>query len=211
MPLSLQKIINPVREYYTQKVLLHGSSSWGADWKTRESQELRFQQLLKITGSQKNFSILDWGCGYGYLFEYMKKNKYSFVYKGFDLSAEMIRMAQKTYGKPSNARFQVGSPSRTAADFVVGSGIFNVKLGVPHQPWKNYVLKIIGNMNRFSRRGFSFNVLTKYSDKKRMRPDLYYADPLFLFDYCKRRFSKDVALLHDYGLYEFTILVRKKI
>ena len=44
-----------------------------------------------------------------------------------------------------------------------------------------------------------------------MRPYLYYADPLFLFDYCKKKYSKSVALLHDYGLYEFTILVRKDI
>ena len=43
---------------------------------------------------------------------------------------------------------------------------------------------------------------------ERMRPDLYYADPCRLFDHCKRRYSRHVALLHDYGLYEFTILVR---
>jgi hypothetical protein len=44
-----------------------------------------------------------------------------------------------------------------------------------------------------------------------MRADLYYADPAQVFDYCKRRFSPNVALLHDYGLYEFTILVRKQV
>jgi hypothetical protein len=33
-------------------------------------------------------------------------------------------------------------------------------------------------------------------------------DPLRLFDHCKRTFSPDVALLHDYPLWEFTILVR---
>ena len=44
-----------------------------------------------------------------------------------------------------------------------------------------------------------------------MRPDLYYADPCRLFDLCKRRYAKNVALLHDYGLYEFTILVRKQV
>jgi hypothetical protein len=43
-----------------------------------------------------------------------------------------------------------------------------------------------------------------------MRPDLYYADPLFLFDYCKTKFSTLVSLIHDYPLYEFTILVRKE-
>jgi len=42
-----------------------------------------------------------------------------------------------------------------------------------------------------------------------MRPDLHYADPCVLFDRCKRRHSPRVALLHDYGLWEFTILVRK--
>jgi hypothetical protein len=44
-----------------------------------------------------------------------------------------------------------------------------------------------------------------------MRPDLYYADPRAIFDHCKRTFSRWVALLHDYGLYEFTILVRKEV
>jgi hypothetical protein len=41
-----------------------------------------------------------------------------------------------------------------------------------------------------------------------MRADLYYADPLFFFEHCRQRFSRRVALLHDYPLYEFTILVR---
>ena len=49
-----------------------------------------------------------------------------------------------------------------------------------------------------------------YADAERKRPDLYYADPLALFDHCKRRYSREVALLHDYGLYEFTMIVRKE-
>ena len=57
---------------------------------------------------------------------------------------------------------------------------------------------------------FSFNILTKYSEKNYMQDHLYYADPLFFFDYCKQNFSKNVSLIHDYNLYEFTILVKKK-
>ena len=44
-----------------------------------------------------------------------------------------------------------------------------------------------------------------------MRPDLYYADPGLFFDDCKRRFSRNVAILHDYDLYDFTVIVRKKL
>ena len=35
------------------------------------------------------------------------------------------------------------------------------------------------------------------------------ADPLEAFDRCKRTYSRFVTLLHDYPLYEFTIIVRR--
>jgi hypothetical protein len=96
------------------------------------------------------------------------------------------------------------------ADYTLASGIFNVRLSTAEGEWKNYMLEVIDTMNSLSRSGFAFNALTKYSDAEFMRADLYYADPLFLFDHCKTKYSKFVTLLHDYPLYEFTILVRKK-
>ena len=47
-----------------------------------------------------------------------------------------------------------------------------------------------------------------YADAELMRDDLYYGDPSFFFDHCKREHSRHVALLHDYGLWEWTIVVR---
>jgi hypothetical protein len=91
----------------------------------------------------------------------------------------------------------------------VASGIFNVKLDTDTAAWETYVRHTLSAVDALSTRGFSFNMLTSYSDADRMRGDLYYGDPCIFFDLCKRTFSKQVALLHDYGLYEFTILVRK--
>jgi hypothetical protein len=64
-------------------------------------------------------------------------------------------------------------------------------------------------LNLNSRLGFAFNCLTSYSDSDKLRDHLYYANPNELFDFCKRQYSRNIALLHDYDLYEFTILVRK--
>ena len=97
----------------------------------------------------------------------------------------------------------------TAADVCVASGIFNVKMDRAVGEWEAYLLETIARLDRLGRRGFAFNLLTRYSDAEKMRPDLYYGDPCFLFDHCKRRYGRNVALLHDYGLYEFTIAVRK--
>jgi hypothetical protein len=97
------------------------------------------------------------------------------------------------------------------ADYTVASGIFNVKLEASSTEWERYVLRTLEKISSLSKRGFAFNVLTKYSDPEFRRPDLYYADPLLLFDYCKTKLSRFVTLLHDYPLYEFTILVRKEV
>ena len=74
--------------------------------------------------------------------------------------------------------------------------------------WHDYVLTTLDTLASLSQAGFAFNVLTGYADPARQRPDLFYADPLALFEQCRRRFSARVALLHDYPLFEFTMLVR---
>jgi len=66
-------------------------------------------------------------------------------------------------------------------------------------------------LDRTSYRGFAFNCLTCFADADKMRDNLYDADPCAFFDLCRRRYSHHVALLHDYGLYEFTVLVRKQL
>ena len=37
-----------------------------------------------------------------------------------------------------------------------------------------------------------------------------YGDPCAFFQFCKREISPDVTLLHDYPLYEWTMLVRHR-
>jgi hypothetical protein len=86
--------------------------------------------------------------------------------------------------------------------------VLNLKLDVDREAWTEYALETISKLRRVSTNAFAFNMLTSYSDPDRMRPDLYYGDPCFFFDHCKRSFSRDVALLHDYGAYEFTVIVR---
>ena len=97
------------------------------------------------------------------------------------------------------------------ADYGLASGIFNVRLGRSDAEWFDYLQATLDVLDRTSSLGFAFNCLTSYSDEDKKRDYLYYADPCQLFDLCKRRYSRQVALLHDYGLYEFTILVRKML
>ena len=122
----------------------------------------------------------------------------------------MIAKARELHSAMSQVAFVSEESGLSHADYTVASGIFNVKLQTPATEWESYMLQTLESIDRLSAKGFAFNVLTKYSDPEFMRPDLHYADPLFLFDYCKAKFSPFVSLIHDYPLYEFSILVRKE-
>lgn len=208
----MKDLLIDIQKYYTKKILQYGILPKGVDWKDEYSQFVRFEQLLKIVDNQSNFTINDLGCGYGKLYEYMTNSKYKISnYFGYDLSEEMIVRALELYSKNSNAYFQkINHPNEMSeADITIASGIFNVKMHYKESEWIDYIKNTLNTMNLKSKDGFSFNILTKYSDKEFMKDYLYYADPCCFFDYCKCNFSKNVSLLHDYKLYEFTILVRK--
>ncbi len=199
------EILDSVRAYYGAKVTQHGTTARGVDWSTEESQQLRFAQLTRVFDVPPPFSVNDYGCGYGALLDFVRMTGVEIDYRGFDISEEMIARARARH--PEIA-FHLDASSLGMADYTIASGIFNVKLGTPKASWQDYVLRTIDEIAALSRRGFSFNMLTSYSDPDRMRDDLYYGDPCFYFDYCKRKHSRQVALLHDYGLYEFTIITR---
>jgi len=207
--MSFDAILDGVRHYYGEKIETFGATPRGVDWNSLESQELRFEQLVKVCDRTTAFSINDYGCGYGALVQYMTDRGYTFQYRGFDVSDQMIAQARESHRGLDHCQFFADESLLTVADYTIASGIFNVKLQTSDEEWEGYVLHTLGRIAELSEKGFAFNILTSHSDQDRMRSDLYYAAPCGLFDYCKRNFSRLVALLHDYPLYEFTILVRK--
>ena len=196
------------RTYYEQRLRDHGVTPRGVDWNSQESQELRFHQLARLLDGYPNATVLDYGCGFGAMASYLRRRRHLGMYVGFDVSPDMIGAARHVTASVADCRLTSDRSSLSPVDFVVSSGVFNVKADAPDEVWRAYIDDSVDDMRTLSTRGFAFNLLTSNSDPERRRPDLYYADPLDVFEHCRTRFSRHVALLHDYGLYEFTILVR---
>jgi SAM-dependent methyltransferase len=195
--------------YYGEKVRQFGATHRGVDWSTEASQTLRFDQLLRLMDATQLSTINDFGCGYGALLTYLRQNGSRCCYTGFDISESMIAHAVSLHADDPVCTFTRSLDAVSRAEITVASGVFNVKQNHGDEEWEEYVLENIAVIDRLSERGFAFNMLSSYSDPGRRRADLFYARPGFFFDYCKTHFSPAVALLHDYPLYEFTIVVRK--
>lgn len=207
-PSSLDKI----RALYSSNIEQNGPTSTAVGWNTADSQELRFRKLTEVVdrdSSQTGVTVNDYGCGYGAHLDYLLRNGIRVTeYHGYDLSNEMLAAArEQQQAFPGVLDLRQSSAITSAADYTFVSGTFNVRFDATENEWKSFILTRLNEINAHSRLGFSFNLLSTYVDWKESH--LYYADPLFWFDYCKRNFSRKVSLFHDYPLYEWTIIVRK--
>ena len=211
--MSIDETQKKLNEYFTEKLETFGATAKGVDYNGEQARQIRFAELVKIINPAKPFSVIDYGCGYGAMFEYLHAKGWDFDYYGVDLIEKMVLAGREKYKNFPNAHFTTDEKQLPVADYLMAASIFNIKLESPYDEWQDFVCKTLLRMNALCSKGFSFNMLTRYSDADRMaeRPDLFYGDQLFFFDFCKRNFSRNVALLHDYGLYDFTILVRKDV
>jgi SAM-dependent methyltransferase len=202
------RLVTRAADYYSKKLAEHGATPRGADWNTVESQYQRFEQLLRVCRDGEHRAINDYGCGYGALATFLRESKEPFDYCGFDASPSMIEAARIHVGNDPRCRFTSERGEVSPRAFTMVSGIFNVREDTSDADWWAYILRTIDDVAAMSTVGFSCNFLTSYSDADRKRPDLFYADPSEVLRHCLTRFSRHAAILHDYALYEFTLLVR---
>jgi SAM-dependent methyltransferase len=198
-----------VASLYTHSLKEYGATPKGVGWRDEASQELRFAKLLSVIDRgavTEPLTINELGCGYGALADSLVAAGLPLrLFRGYDISAEMLQEARRQCTNIPAEWVQSAMLDQTA-DYCFTSGIFNVKLDHDEKAWRGYVESVIDNLKAFSRQGFAFNLLSTYVDYRENH--LFYGDPLYFFDYCKRTCSRYVTLLHDYPLYEWTITVR---
>lgn len=209
MAVSPDEFARRTKAHYAEKFALHGETPQGVDWNGAASQGLQFEQLLRLLPAEGPFSVNDLGCGYGALLSMLDERYAEVDYSGFDLNGSMVEAAARRFADRPLTAFKVADRPDRAADYGLASGIFTLRLGRSDAECLSSMVASLELLDATSLAGFGFNCLTSYSDPPKMKDYLYYPDPCVVFDTCKRRFSRDVALLHDYGLYAFTILVRK--
>jgi SAM-dependent methyltransferase len=202
---SLEK----VKDYFTEKLNTFGATYRAMDYNSVEAQEMRFFQLTKVIDAHQKYSLFDFGSGYGAMYDYLVRLGHNLHYVGYDIVEPMVIKGRELHPDNPDCWFTSNIEEVPMLDYAVLSGTFNMKLDAGHDSWTKIIIKCLHQMNDHATKGIAFNMLTKYSDSDKIREDLYYGDPCFFFDYCKRNFSLNVALLHDYRLYDFTIIVRK--
>lgn len=202
-----------ISEYYTGKVKEFGCTPLGVDWTCVATQEMRFVQLLKLCDFGLPFTINDLGCGYGALAGFLNwwHGASGVDYLGIDLSREMVRRARQQWRGIDRVRFTIGCRSPRAADYSVASGIFNVRLEDPNDRWNAFIRSTLHGLAATSNRGFAVNFVNQPPTGAWIPPGLYTTPPEPWIEYCSKHIGAEVELVKDYGMREFTLLVRPRL
>ncbi|MBV8074254.1 MAG: class I SAM-dependent methyltransferase [Candidatus Eremiobacteraeota bacterium] len=180
------------------------------DYPDAERLRIRYDELAKLLRAPGRFSLLDYGCGFGAFYDYLKERRFDCDYTGYDISEAMIAAAAAEH-PGQEERFVLELAPDAVFDYVIESGTFNLRVGNEIPTWEKLVHEALDEFDRRSRRGFAFNMLTAYRDEYHKLERNYYGNPLHYFDLCLRKYAPNVALAHDYDLWDFTIIVRKML
>jgi hypothetical protein len=200
----------PINTLYKENLEKFGINSKSVGWKDLDSQNLRFIKLNQVLNkSHTSISINDYGSGYGaHLTNLLAEGWDISKYTAYDINLEMLEKLKENHKDLTTVEINcIQSPEIiTLADYSLVSGTFNVMPNNNRKQWEENIQIRLMQLKEFSKFGFAFNLLSKYVDWE--QDGLYYADPLFWFDFCKQKITRNISLLHDYDLYEWTIVCK---
>jgi hypothetical protein len=209
--MELDEAFAAMRERYEGWLAQHGAeSSRGVGWVDPAMQTLRFDVLAQVMEGDEPVTVADFGCGTGALFTHLVERADAPPldgYIGYDLVPAMVDAARGLHTDP-RARFEVGTEVSEEVDYVMASGAFSVRQGIPDAEWEAHVQGVLRGLWDRSRRGLGFNLFTRGTED--FKPAMYAGDPETWARWCSHALPGAlIALRYGPPLQDFTILARR--
>ncbi|NOH98829.1 class I SAM-dependent methyltransferase [Vibrio sp. 99-70-13A1] len=171
-------------------------------WSSHYAQVARFSAIAYATDFE-NRCVVDLGCGYGQLFDYLS-NLYSLQrYIGVDQQAHFLKQAKALHPDP-RCEFIAGDLSTVSVnvcDVVIASGSLNYK-----SRDDNYLTNVITHMYEMAGECVIFNLLDSSSYPE--QPLLTGYNKQGVYRFCLT-LCDDVVIIDGYSQDDFTVVMKK--
>lgn len=194
---ELEKIL--ILKKYNKDFEKYGVSQKSLGWNKGRS-NLRFE-VLTSQWQLKDSKILDFGCGFGSLFEFLQKKKLNPFYTGVDINPNFIKVAKSKHRKAKFINIDIfKTPLLESFDYAFVSGTFNDKIEDNYK----FIENSLTLFKQLKVKGIAFNCI---SDKVDFKEDhVFYSNPSKLLEMCYK-FSNKIILRNDYMPYEYSIFI----
>lgn len=193
---------------YKQKFKEFGVSPQALQWKSKGAAHQRFRQFwAEIDFDNKN--VLDVGCGFGEMGNFLTKRYENVHYKGVDIMPEFIDNGKIIYPHLDLEQGDFfGQPKAEVYDTVICSGALNSNFGTEEENLE-FRKNAIKTMFDHTTNVVAFNMLGGHpAPENKSDSNIWYSDSMEILEYCMS-LTRRIILRHHYHPTDFTIFMYK--
>lgn len=171
---------------------------------TPKGQLRRYHMLADIAPAQdlNNSTVLDYGCGTGDFYRFLKRRDITVKYTGVDINENFISLAKNKYPE---CIFKVMSADDGELegyyDYIFICGVFNLLVPGVQEDLRNALFTLFKHCNK----GLALNALSSHTPMK--DAELSYTSPEDMVKFAIENLSPSIALRHDRIENDFTLYV----
>ncbi|OGW39442.1 MAG: hypothetical protein A2Y97_02615 [Nitrospirae bacterium RBG_13_39_12] len=186
-PLGKKELLS----FYNRHLKDFGDAPQAVRW-TPEGQRYRYETFLKIAGDISGKKILDFGCGKGDLYGFIKERAISINYCGIDVNEKLIKLAKSKYPETEFIAVDLEeSEFERAFDLIFVCGVFNLRVAGIEESMKNVLKKLF----RLCKEALHVNLLSYYITQRNV--ELFYVKPEEILHFAITELSRSVTLMHE--------------
>lgn len=194
-----------IRNGYAEMFRKHGVSS-DAMYMPKGRHEIRYRPLLDYLFRNPDCTVLDYGCGLGYLLEYILESDIQCDYQGVDFVAEFINSCRSRLG--AHGRFDIIDPKAPLSgtyDFVFASGVFNLATSSDQYTSLTYVKERISELFNACKNLLIVDFLSPHVDFS--QDGAQHVDYREIVDWFVPKLTRRWMIRHDLLPYEYTLIL----
>jgi ubiquinone/menaquinone biosynthesis C-methylase UbiE len=177
-------------DFYDRHLKDFGDRPEAVRW-TPEGQCRRFETLLEIAGDISGEKILDFGCGKGDFYGFMKEKGITASYCGIDINKNLIALAKRKFPEAEFLEIDIDDVDiHREFDSIFICGVFNLRIAGIEESVRDILLKL----SRICRKGLYANFLSYYVPERTV--ELFYVKPEEILQFILNKISRTVILQH---------------
>ncbi|NOX20182.1 MAG: class I SAM-dependent methyltransferase [Nitrospirae bacterium] len=177
-------------EFYDHQIKRCGYTCQALRW-TPEGQRARYSFIRHLLIKAEAERILDFGCGFGDLYGYLKDNHMKVEYTGIDINEKMVQEAKRRYPDARFLCLDIEEENfKETFDAVIVCGVFNLRVAGIRESFRQTLHKLFGLAEGF----IILDLLTYYVKQRDVQ--LHLVKPSEVLDYLIESLSPYVFLYH---------------
>lgn len=171
---------------------------------TPQGQLKRYHTLADIAPASElnNAKVLDYGCGTGDFYKFLKRRGITVNYTGVDINENFIDLAKKKYPECAFRVLNGDDDSLEGFyDYIFICGVFNLRVPGVQEDLRDALTTLFTHCNK----GLALSALSSHTPVKDM--ELNYTSPEDMVKFAIENLSPSVSLRHDRIQHDFTLCV----